>query len=188
MTKPPAWAKTAADWVPLIAFFVVNKTHGFLPATAVLVAGSLAAAALLWVMERRLPIMALVTAGLVGLFGGLTLWFQDETFVKLKPTIAYLGLAAAVLGSLWLKRPLLRALLGGGMALTDEGWRLLSVRFGLFFLAMAGINEVVWRTQSTDLWVDFKVFGGIGLTILFIATQLPLIKRHAVEEVKSSNV
>ncbi len=178
----PGWLKPATDWAPLILFFIVNKTHGFLPATAVLIAASIIAAAILWVIERKLPMMPLVTAALVGIFGGLTLWFEDETFVKLKPTIAYLGLGAATLGSLAFKKPLLQVLMGAGLPLTPEGWRVLSVRFGLFFLAMAGLNELVWRTQSTDFWVDFKVFGGIGLTMLFLVTQLPLIRRHSVAQ------
>jgi intracellular septation protein len=122
--------------------------------------------------------MPLVTLAVVGIFGGLTLWLQDETFIKMKPTII-LGLFAAVLGGgLGIGRPPLRFLMGSALELDDAGWHKLTLRFALFFAATAALNEIVWRTQSTDLWVDFKVFGILGLNVLFMLTQIPLIKRH----------
>jgi intracellular septation protein len=113
-------------------------------------------------------------------FGGLTLWLQDETFIKMKPTIVQALFAAILLGGLVFRRPLLKPLLGSMMpSMSDRAWGQLTLRYALFFIAMALLNEVVWRTQSTDLWVSFKVFGLPVLTILFITSQLPFLNRHA---------
>jgi intracellular septation protein len=146
-------------------------------ATAVALGLSLAIA-------RRVPLMPLITAGVVGVFGGLTLILQDETFIKMKPTIVQILFAAILLGGLVLGRPLLKPLMGAAWSMDDQGWRKLTFRFALFFLAMAGLNEAVWRTQSTDVWVSFKVFGILGLTLLFALAQTPLMRRHhlAAEE------
>ena len=122
--------------------------------------------------------MPLVTAAIVGVFGGLTLWLQDETFIKMKPTIVQLIFAAVLLGGLAFKRPLLKPLLGAAWPLDDDGWHKLSLRFALFFLAMAALNEVVWRTQSTDFWVTFKVFGILALTFVFVASQIYFMRAH----------
>ena len=126
--------------------------------------------------------MPLITAGIIGIFGGLTLWLQDETFIKMKPTIIQLFIATILIGGLKVNRLILKSLLKSGFHMTDEGWRVLTVRFALFFLLSAIINEVVWRTQSTELWVNFKVFGLTGLTFIFIITQLPMMKRFALED------
>jgi intracellular septation protein len=115
----------------------------------------------------------------VGIFGGLTLWLQDETFIKMKPTIVQLLFAAILLGGLAFGRPLLKPLLSSMMPpMADAAWRQFTFRYGLFFIAMAGVNELVWRTQSTDFWVTFKVFGLPALTFVFILTQLPFVGRH----------
>jgi intracellular septation protein len=129
-------------------------------------------------VARRVPLMPLVTAGIVGVFGGLTVWLQDETFIKMKPTIVQVLFAAVLFGGLALGRPLLKPLMGAAWSMDDQGWRKLTVRFALFFLAMAALNEAVWRTQSTDFWVNFKVFGILGLTLVFAFAQTPLMRRH----------
>ncbi len=134
-------------------------------------------------LARRVPTMALITAGVVGVFGGLTLVLQDETFIKMKPTIVQLLFAAVLLGGIVLRRQPLRLLLGSAWAMSEAGWRILSIRFGIFFLCMAVLNEIIWRTQSTDFWVAFKVFGMVPLTMLFAVTQMPLIKRYRLEPV-----
>jgi intracellular septation protein len=118
----------------------------------------------------------------VGVFGGLTLWSGDEIFIKMKPTIVQLLFAAALLGGLALDRPVLKPLLGAAWPMDDLGWRRLSLRFAVFFLIMAALNEAVWRTQSTDAWVLFKVFGLFGLTLLFSLAQMPLMTRHRLPE------
>ena len=126
--------------------------------------------------------MPLVTAAVVGIFGGLTLWSGDEIFIKMKPTIAQLLFAAVLLGSLAIGRPVLKPLLGAAWPMDDLGVRRLSQRFAVFFLVMAALNEAVWRTQSTDVWVLFKVFGLLGLTLLFSVSQVPLMTRHRLPE------
>jgi intracellular septation protein len=179
---PPAWLRPVADYGPLVLFFGTYMLEGLMAATAAIVVASLIALALTWFYERRVPIMPLVTAAVVSVFGGLTLWLQDETFIKMKPTIVQAIFAAVLLGGLALGRPLLKPLLGKMMPpMTDAGWRGLTLRYGLFFVLMAALNEAVWRTQSTDFWVTFKVFGIMVLTILFILIQMPFMNRHMLE-------
>jgi intracellular septation protein len=147
-------------------------------ATAALIAASVVALALAWFLERRVPLVPLVTAAIVVVFGGLTLWLQDETFIKMKPTIVQAIFALVLLGGLAVGRPLLKPLLATMMPpMSDRAWRQFTLRYGLFFVAMAALNELVWRTQSTDVWVTFKVFGLSGLTFLFILSQLPFVGR-----------
>ena len=112
-------------------------------------------------------------------FGGLTLFLQNETFIKLKPTIIYLMFAGTLLGGMVFRKPLLAMVFDQMFHLTEVGWHKLTVRWSVFFLFLAALNEIVWRTQSTDTWVTFKVFGVVPLTFLFAALQYPLLKRHA---------
>jgi intracellular septation protein len=173
------WLQPAVDYGPLALFFVVYLTAGLMAATAAIIAASLVALALAWTLQRRVPLIPLITAAVVAVFGGLTLWLQDETFIKLKPTIVQALFAAILLGGLVFRRPLLKPLLGRMMPpMSDAAWRQFTLRYALFFIAMALLNEVVWRTQSTDFWVTFKVFGLPALTIAFILTQMPFIARQ----------
>ena len=153
-------------------------------ATASIMVATILALILSYAAERRIPIMPLITAGIVGIFGGLTLWLNDETFIKMKPTIIQIIFGLVLVGGLLVNRLLLKSLMGSTWQMTDEGWRVLTLRFSFFFFLSATLNEVIWRTQSTDFWVNFKVFGIMGLTIFFIVTQLPLLKRFAIEENK----
>ena len=118
---------------------------------------------------------------IVGIFGGLTLWLQDETFLKMKPTIVQSIFSLVLLGGLAVNKPLLKPLLGTAWQMDDVGWRKLTLRFALFFAAMAVLNEAVWRTQSTSFWVTFKVFGIMGLTLVFALSQAQLMQLHALE-------
>jgi intracellular septation protein len=182
MTKPTAkWVKPLCDFGPLLAFFAAYLLLGLFPATAVLIGATLLALLLSYLIERRIPIMPLVTAVIVGIFGGLTLWLQDETFLKMKPTIVQSIFSLVLLGGLAVNKPLLKPLLGTAWQMDDLGWRKLTLRFGLFFAVMAVLNEVVWRTQSTDFWVNFKVFGIMGLTLVFALSQAQLMQLHTVE-------
>jgi intracellular septation protein len=183
----PPWLQPAVDYGPLIAFFVVYVASGLMAATVVVVVASLLALCVSWAMQRRVPLMPLITAIVVAIFGGLTLWLQDETFIKMKPTIVQGLLAAILLGGLAIGRPLLRPVLGPMLPPMEErAWQQLTLRYALFFVAMAALNEVVWRTQSTDVWVTFKVFGILTLTILFALSQVPFLTRHRLPEGESA--
>jgi intracellular septation protein len=176
--QAPRWLKPAVDYGPLAVFFASYLAMGLMAATAALIAVSLVALLLAWPLERRVPLVPLITAAIVAVFGGLTLWLQDETFIKMKPTIVQAVFALVLLGGLAFGRPLLKPLLGAVMPpMSERAWRQFTLRYALFFLAMAGLNELVWRTQSTDFWVTFKVFGLSGLTILFILAQIPFVGR-----------
>ncbi len=174
--------KSITEYGPLVVFFGAYVLSDLITATAALMIATAAALALSYAVDRRVPLMPLITAGVVGVFGGLTLWLNDETFIKLKPTIVQAMISAVLLGGLVFGRSLLKPVLGSAWQMNDEGWRRLTFRFGLFFAAMALLNELVWRTQSTDFWVSFKVFGIMGLTFVFILTQLPLLNRYRVAD------
>ncbi len=178
--EAPRWLQPAVDYGPLAIFFLAYVGAGLMAATAAVIAASLTALALAWTIQRRVPLIPLLTAAVVAVFGGLTLWLQDETFIKMKPTIVQVLFAAILIAGLAFDRPLLRPLFGRMMPpMSDAAWSRFTIRYALFFVAMAALNELVWRTQSTDLWVTFKVFGLTGLTLLFILSQVPFISREA---------
>jgi intracellular septation protein len=173
--------KLALDLGPLMLFFVANARYGIFTATAVFMAAVLAALLVSYAMTRQLPIMPVVTAIVVVVFGGLTLILHDATFIKVKPTIIYGLFGAILMGGLVFNKSLLGIVFDSLFHLSDEGWRKLTLRWAIFFFALAVLNEIVWRNVSTDAWVTFKVFGVVPLTILFGALQVPLLKRYAVE-------
>jgi len=177
-SSAPRWLRPLVDYGPLAAFFVVYWLRDLTAATVAIMAATAVALALALFFERRVPLMPLVTAAIVGVFGGLTLWLHDDTFIKMKPTIVQVIFAAVLFGGLLFKRPLLKPLLGAAWELDDDGWNKLSLRFALFFLAMAALNEAVWRTQSTDFWVTFKVFGILALTFVFVVSQVYFMRAH----------
>jgi len=158
---------------------VAGEKAGIFVATAVFMVAILVALAVSYALTRHLPVMALVTAVIVVVFGSLTLVLHDDTFIKMKPTIIYVLFGVLLLGGLWLKKPLLATVFDSVFDLTEEGWRKLTLRWALFFLALAVLNEAIWRTQSTDFWVNFKVFGVLPLTFIFAALQFPLLQKHA---------
>jgi intracellular septation protein len=173
--------KMALDLGPLILFFFANSHYGIFVATATFMVAVLAALAVSYVMTRQLPIVPVVTAVIVVVFGGLTLILHDATFIKVKPTIIYALFGAVLIGGLVFNKPLLGIVFDSLFSLTEEGWRKLTLRWAIFFLALAVLNEIVWRNTSTNMWVDFKVFGVMPLTLVFGALQVPLLKRYAVE-------
>ena len=170
--------RLALEVGPLVVFFLVNARVDIYWATGAFMVAIVVSLAVSRTVERRFPVMPLVTAVFVLVFGGLTLALQDELFIKLKPTIVNALFGAILLGGLATGRALLKPVFGTGLELDDDGWRALTLRFGLFFLFLAGLNEVVWRSVSTDAWVSFKVFGLMPLTFVFFLLQAPLLRRH----------
>jgi intracellular septation protein len=166
----------------LIFFFANAKFHLFV-ATAAFMVAVLVAIVASYIVTKHIPIMTIVTAVVVIVFGTLTLVLQDETFIKMKPTIIYVLFASVLGGGLLFGRSFIAIMFDQMFNLTPQGWRTLTWRWALWFLAMAVVNEAVWRTQSTDFWVAFKVFGMVPLTMVFAFTQMPLIKRYHVEPV-----
>jgi intracellular septation protein len=197
--------KLALDFGPLVLFFFANskpalfqpflspiiptavatgERAGIFVATAVFMVAILVTLMISYALTRRVPAMAVVTAVIVFVFGGATLFFQNETFIKVKPTIIYLLFAGTLFGGIIFRKPLLAAVFDQVFNLTEEGWRKLTVRWALFFLSLAVLNEIIWRTQSTDFWVTFKVFGVLPLTFVFAAFQYPLVTKYDAGEKK----
>ena len=172
------------DLGPLLVFFVANWRFGIYAATGALIVAAALAMLVSWRLDGRVSPMMLFTTIAVLVFGGLTIAFRDQRFIQIKLTVVYALLGGVLLGGLAAKRALLKPLLGQAFALTDEGWRLLTLRFALFFLFLALLNEVLRRRVSLDTWVSFKVFGVLGLTLVFTLLQARLIQRHtrATEE------
>jgi intracellular septation protein len=168
--------KLAVDLGPLVVFFVVNRFAGLFAATAAVIAATLVALAVSWLVARHVSVMTLVSAGLVAVFGGLTLWLQDETFIKLKPTLIYGLFAAVLLGGLLRGRSYLQLVLGSSLPGVSEAvWRRLTLNWGLFFVALMGVNEVARRVLSTDDWVSLKVWGLPAATFIFALSQARLM-------------
>ena len=161
-----------------------GESAGIFVATAVFMPAVLVALVVSYALTRRLPVMAVASAVIVVVLGAATLIFQDETFIKLKPTIVYLLFAGTLFGGLIFRKPLLAMVFDQMFHLTEEGWRKLTIRWALFFLALAVLNEIVWRTQTTDTWVMFKVFGVMPLTFIFAALQYPLLMKHDASPAK----
>lgn len=183
----PPLLKLALEVGPLAVFFLTNAyaerfgvtaESKLFVATGVFVVATMIALGVHFALLRRLPIMPLVSGVVVLVFGGLTLALQDKTFIMMKPTIVNTLFGLVLLGGLAFNKSLLSVVLDSMFALTDEGWRKLTFRWGLFFLALAALNEIVWRTQTEDFWVSFKVFGIMPLTIVFALAQTPLLLRH----------
>jgi len=174
--------KFALELGPLALFFIAYGRLGIFAATGVLMASVLVTLCVSYAMLRRIPIMPLITAAIVLIFGSLTIVLHDETLIKIKPTALYILFGAALFVGLWLKKPLLKILFDGALHVTDEGWRKLTWRWAFFFLVLAVLNEIVWRTQTTDLWVKFKTFGFLPLTLLFALAQAPLMMKYETKD------
>jgi intracellular septation protein len=188
--------KLALELGPLLVFFFANARGEWLSqkfpalaslggplfvATALFMVATAISLSVSWALVRTLPIMPLVSGVVVFIFGGLTLWLQDATFIKMKPTIVNTLFGAALLGGLLFGRSLLGYVFDSAFRLDAEGWRKLTLRWGIFFLFLAVVNEVVWRNFSEAAWVAFKVWGIMPITLVFTLTQMPLIMRHSLD-------
>lgn len=175
------WRKLAVDLGPLVVFFAVYAWQDIFAATAAFMVATAVAMGFAWSQVRHIPAMSWFSAALVGVFGGLTLWLHDETFIKVKPTIVFLVFSAILFFGAARKRNYLKILLGSAFTgLSDRGWHVLGLRWAWFFLLLAGLNEIFWRLFPTDIWVHFKVWGDTLLTFLFALAQLPMLKRHGL--------
>jgi intracellular septation protein len=174
--------KLSLDLGPLLLFFFVNARWGIYAATGAFMLATIVSLIVTYALIRRIAVMPLVSAIVVMVFGGLTLYLQNEMFIKLKPTIIYALFAVLLLGGLAMGRSLLALVMDSMFQLDGDGWKKLTLRWGLFFLLMAVVNEIVWRSVSTDAWVAFKTFGFLPLTIVFALAQAPLMMRHSIEK------
>ena len=170
------------DIGPLAVFFIFYTRIGLQASILPFMVATVIAVLFSYILEKKIPIMPTVGAGIVLLFGGLTIYFDNDVFFKMKPTIINVLFAVILYGGILINKPLLKYLLGAALKLEEVGWKILTQRWIGFFIALAVLNEIVWRTQSTDVWVNFKVFGILPITFIFTMTQFPLIKKYQIED------
>jgi intracellular septation protein len=174
----PQGLKLALDFAPLVAFFVTYKIGGVYWATGIIIALTVLSLIIGYALTGKLAKFPLFSGILITIMGGLTLYLQNDMFVKMKPTVANLLFAAILGGGLLMNRTFLKDLLGSALEMPQTAWRNLTWRWVVFFLVLAGLNEYVWRTMSEDAWVNFKVFGLMGLTMLFALANAPFMAKH----------
>ena len=175
--------KQLFEFFPLIIFFVVyykSDKDLYLSITAVIIATLISLLAL-YIKERKISTMMLVSTIILIVFGGLSIFLKNDIFFKMKPPIINALFAIILIGSTFFNKPVLKLLLNSSMKLTDQGWSLMNKLWSGFFIFLALLNEIVWRTQTTDVWVNFKVFGIMGITIVFTIVQIPILKRHFID-------
>lgn len=177
----------ALDFGPLLVFFLVNsfapepQLFKILAATSAFMVAMIVALIISWVKMGKISPMLWVSGGLVTIFGAATLWFQNETFIQIKPTIVYLIFATVLIFGLWTGRPLLKMLLGKAYpGLSNAGYRKLTINWTLFFVASAILNEAIWRTQTWDFWVGFKLWGMLPLTFIFAIVNIPMLLKEGL--------
>ena len=174
-----AYIKLFFEVIPLLVFFLVNSYYGIYQATLYFMIAAIFAIPVAWYIDKKIPWMPIVTGAFILFFGGLTLFFSDENFIKFKPTIINITFAIILLIGLKYNKLFLRMAMSKAFKLRDETWKKLTLRWSCFFIFLALINEIVWRTQTTDFWVSFKVFGILPITLIFALFQLPLITKDA---------
>ena len=180
MEQKNSLTKSLIEIIPLILFFIANAKYGIILATKVFVVTTIIALIVSYLYFKKVSTPLLITSFLVLIFGGLTIFFKDPTFIKLKPTIVYFLFSIFLLLGLVLKKNFLQIYLSSLIKLNDIGWNILTKRWIFFFLAMALLNEIIWRNFSTDFWVSFKVFGFLPLTIIFTLLQQNLVKKYSI--------
>ena len=180
-----SFLKFLTDFGPLAIFFFYyyNNNKDLSVAIPPLIIATLIALIVVWIFEKKIPPMPLVSGILITFFGGLTIYFNDPIFIYIKPTIINIMFGLALyFGKYFTKEPVLKKILGKSILLTDLGWEILNKRWMLFFFGLALLNEFIWRTQSEEFWVNFKVWGMLPITIIFTAFQIGLINKHKVNE------
>lgn len=178
--------KLLIEMGPLVCFFIANWKLGIYWGTGIFMVATAIALTASWVLTRKIAMVPLVSAIFVALFGALTLWLHNDLFIKVKVTLINALFGVVLLGGVAFGRSYLKLVMGEAVKLTEAAWRTLSIRWGLFFLFLAGLNEVVWRTMSTDAWVNFKVFGLLPITLIFALANAPFMSKHMIEDEKAS--
>lgn len=176
--------KTTCDYAPLIIFFISYQLFDLITATAFLVIATLIAVAISYIVTKEVPLMPVIAAVILGFFGGLTVLTGDDIFIKLKPTLVNIVFAVILFVGLLKGKGLLKYLFGSAMQMSDQAWKIFSLRWAIFFLFMAATNEIVWRNFSTDIWVNFEVFGMLVITLVFFVSQIPFLQKNIIEENK----
>ena len=174
--------KLIVDIGPLAVFFIFYTRSDLQSAILPFMIATIIAVIFSYITEKKIPIMPTVGAVIILTFGGLTLYFDNDVFFKMKPTIINLLFAGILITGSIMNKPFLKFLFGGALKLQNEGWNILTKRWISFFIALAILNEIIWRTQSTDVWVNFKVFGILPLTFIFTLTQFSIIKKFQIED------
>lgn len=167
---------------PLAVFFIGYKLYGLIPATGALIVTTLIALAITFHYERKIPILPLVSAVFLTIMGAVTIFSGNTVFLKMKPTLVNILFSTILLCGVYYKKGLIKYVMGHALPLTEEGWIKFSFRWGMLFLLLACLNEVIWRNFSEDFWVKFKVFGMFPLTIIFMLMQIPFLKKHSLSK------
>jgi len=174
--------RLAIDTAPLAVFFIVNSKWGIINATAAFMVAITLSLVVTYMLVKELSPMPVITAVFVLIFGGLTVWLNDATFIKIKPTLVNLIFFSLLMGGLFFKKLFLKMCFGQMYKLAEEGWRKLTFRWGFYFLFLAFLNEIVWRNFSNDFWVNFKVFGIMPLTVIFAIAQLSIVNKYNLDK------
>jgi intracellular septation protein len=174
--------KFLTEFGPLLAFFLGNWKGGIFWGTGIFMAATAVALVVSYMLTGKIAKFPLFSAIFVGIFGGLTIYLHDDTFIKVKVTLINALFGIALLGGLYFGKVFLKSVMGEAVNLPEDAWRVLTFRWGVFFLSIACLNELVWRNVSTDTWINFKVFGMLGLTLVFALANAPFMARHMIEE------
>ena len=180
-----SFIKFITDFGPLLVFFsfYYKNEKNLTIAIPPFIVATLIALIVVWILEKKIPMVPLLGGIFITLFGGLTIYFDNPIFIYVKPTIINILFGLALLfGKFFTNEPLLKKMLGKSLLLTDEGWKILNLRWVYFFFSLALLNEFIWRTQSEEFWVNFKVWGMLPITIIFTAFQIPLINKYKLNE------
>ena len=174
--------KSLIEFGPLLAFFIGNWKGGVFWGTGIFMVATVIALIASWMLNGKLAKVPLFSAVFVGIFGGLTIWLHNDIFIKVKVTLINGLLGLTLLGGLYYGKLFIKSIMGEAVKLPQEAWRVLTLRWGFFFLGVAVLNELIWRNVSTDMWINFKVFGLVGLTLVFALANAPFMAKHMIED------